>query len=68
MMSQVKISVEPSITGPTRFPFSSIPRSSMIMAFVGGTEEEQNTDSIRNHNTEQFFFDNEETWAPTSGL
>ena len=41
MMSQVKISVDPSITGPTRFPFNSIPRSSMIMAWVGGTEEEQ---------------------------
>ena len=38
MMSQVKISVEPSITGPTRFPLTSSPRSSIIMALVGGTE------------------------------
>ena len=38
MMSQVKISVDPSMTGPTRFPLTSSPRSSIIMALEGGTE------------------------------
>ena len=36
-MSQVRIKVAPSRTGPTFEPWTSMPLSSMMMAFEGGT-------------------------------
>lgn len=37
IMSQVSMRVDPSRTGPTFGPWTSMPRSSMMTAFEGGT-------------------------------
>ena len=40
MMSQVSIKVAPSRTAPTFGPWTSMPLSSIMMAFEGGTKME----------------------------
>ena len=41
IMSHVSIKVAPSRTGPTFGPWTSMPLSSIMMAFEGGTEIEK---------------------------
>ena len=41
IMSHVSIKVAPSRTGPTFGPWTSMPLSSIMMAFEGGTENEK---------------------------
>ena len=53
-MSQVRIKVAPSRTGPTFEPWTSMPLSSMMMAFEGGTVKKGQKISVGQKN---FFFE-----------